>query len=139
MKAYRFDDIDLGLSHQFITRFTDNDVDRFISLTEDNSPLHAERDFALGVGYNNRVVHGLLTASLFSRLVGTLLPGKYALLHAIDAKFKQPVYPDMDLLVTGTVKYKNEAYQQIEIKASINHGSLMTVATATLKVGFLSG
>jgi 3-hydroxybutyryl-CoA dehydratase len=139
VNEYRFADVHVGLSHRFKTMFTKEDIDRFAALSGDANPLHTEPDFAQQVGWQDQVVHGMLTASVFSRLVGMLLPGKFALLHEVDAKFKRPVFPGMELEVAGSVTYVNEAYQQMEIKATVDHAGAGVVATAKLKVGFSDG
>ena len=67
------------------------------------------------------------------------LPGKYALLHSIDAQFVSPVYEGDRLKVQGTIKYINNAYKQIEIKAVVINESFKKVSRAKLKVGLIDG
>jgi 3-hydroxybutyryl-CoA dehydratase len=61
----------------------------------------------------------MLTSSLYSRLVGVYLPGKYALLQGIDLDFSSPCHAGERLHVAGEVVFLNEAYQRFEIKATI--------------------
>jgi acyl dehydratase len=135
MNELRFDQLSLGMRADFAAVISGAMVDQFAALSGDHSPLHMDRDFAIAAGHKDRVVHGLLSASLFSTLVGVHLPGKHALLHEIKAGFHNPVYPGDALNVGGEITYLNEAYKQAEIKASIRGSDGKKLVSATVKVG----
>jgi len=67
------------------------DVDRFVELTGDNNPIHVDEGFASGIGVGGRIVHGMLTASYVSTVVGTVLPGPGALILSQRLSFRSPV------------------------------------------------
>ena len=52
------------------------DLDRFVDLTGDDNPLHVSADFAAATPFRRPVVHGMLTASFISTLIGTRLPAR---------------------------------------------------------------
>lgn len=135
MKAIRFDEIELGRSERFMHRFAESDIDDFARLSGDTSPIHMSQPAAADRRFSTRVVHGLLTASLLSRLVGVELPGSTALLHRVDVSFLKPVFPGDELVVNGTVCGRVEAYRQIEIKAWIENQRGDAVAKAKIWVG----
>jgi 3-hydroxybutyryl-CoA dehydratase len=135
MNELRFDQLSLGMRADFDAVISAAMVDQFAALSGDRSPLHMDRDFAVAAGHKDRVVHGLLSASLFSTLVGVHLPGKNALLHEIKAGFHNPVYPGDALNVSGEITYLNEAYKQAEIKASIRGSDGKRLVSAVVKVG----
>ncbi len=125
----------MGLSHSLEVTVTQEMMDMFLQLTSDNNPLHTDKDFACGKGFRDRVVYGMLTASFYSTLVGVYLPGKYCLLHGIDVSFVNPVFIGDRLSIFGEVSYINEAYKQVEIKASITNHSGAKISRAKIKVG----
>jgi|TARA_B100002003_G_scaffold76071_1_gene71078 acyl dehydratase len=67
------------------------DVDTFAELTGDNNPLHVDDDFASKTTFKKRVVHGMLTASFISTIVGTKIPGSGSLWYEQQIRFIVPV------------------------------------------------
>src|SRR5438874_1775763 len=70
----------------------EDDVQRFIAITGDINPLHVDDDFASRTRFGRRVLHGMLTASLFSTMVGMLLPGTGAIYRSQTIRFLLPVH-----------------------------------------------
>jgi len=132
---YRFADIHTGLRHSFQVSLTPAMVDTFSELSGDRNPLHTDQSFASGYGFSDRVVHGMLTASFYSTLVGIYLPGKFALFQEIAVSFTAPVFPGDTLTVIGEVVSIHEAYRQIEIKAHIVNQHRQKVSRAKIRTG----
>lgn len=130
MNNYRFDDIYLGLSQSFKITITATMLDTFCDLSGDHNPLHTDPSFAADYGYSDRVVHGMLTASFLSTLVGIYLPGKFAVFQEAKLSFAAPVFPGDTLTITGVVVSIHDAYRQIELKAYIinQHGQKVSRA-----------
>ena len=55
--------------------FTEDEVFRFAEISTDKNPLHLDKDFGRESIFGERIVHGMLVASLFSGLIGMKLPG----------------------------------------------------------------
>lgn len=136
MNTYRFADMSLGMTQGFSRKITLTEYDLFLSLSGDENPLHLQSDWAQKSGFQDRVAYGMMVASYYSTLVGIYLPGKFALLQGVDAQFNSPVYPGDKLEVVGEVVYLNEAFQQMELKASIFNQEQKKVSKAKIKVGF---
>ncbi len=135
MNEYKFSDLTIGREESFYVTLDSSKVDKFIDISGDINPLHVNCDYAKEKGFDDRVVHGLLTSSFYSTLVGVYLPGKYSILQGIDIQFSKPVYIDDTLTITGKISYINDAYKQIEIKATILNQDNIKVSKATIKVG----
>jgi 3-hydroxybutyryl-CoA dehydratase len=136
-REYCWEDLTVGLRHEFGVLVTDAMMAHFLEDSGDVNPLHVNRDFAVENGFRDRVVYGMLTASFYSTLVGVHLPGKFSLLHGIDLSFQKPVYVGDLLMVSGAVRYLNQAYRQAEIRAAISNATGVTVSTAKIRVGVL--
>jgi len=136
MNEYRWEDITVGLKADFEATFTPEMMQAFAAISGDFNPLHIDAAYARANGFASPVLFGLMTSSLYSRLAGMYLPGKYALLQGIDLDFNAPAFPGDTLAVEGEVVYLNEAYRRFEIKAKMRnqHGKL--VSKATIRVGF---
>ncbi|HEX9459031.1 MAG TPA: MaoC family dehydratase, partial [Thermoanaerobaculia bacterium] len=88
----RIEDFEVGQQASFTKTFTEDDVQRFIEITGDVNPLHVDEAFATGTPFGRRVLHGMLTASIFSTMVGMLLPGTGAIYRSQTIQFLLPVY-----------------------------------------------
>jgi acyl dehydratase len=135
MNDLRFEHLSLGQEASFQATITAAMIDDFARLSGDNSPLHMDAAFARSLGHPDRLAHGMLSASLFSTLVGVHLPGKHALLHELKSSFHQPIFPGTMVTVHGQVSYLNQAFKQAEIKASIRDAAGKKLVAASIKVG----
>jgi 3-hydroxybutyryl-CoA dehydratase len=82
--------------------FTEDDVKAFAALSTDMNPIHLDIDFASNSIFGQRIVHGLLTASLFSALLANNLPGQGTIYLSQTLTFKAPVF--LGDIVTATVR-----------------------------------
>lgn len=135
MNEYKFSDLKIGLEESFHVTLDSSKVDKFLDISGDINPLHVNCDYAKTKGFDARVVHGMLTSSFYSTLIGVYLPGKYSVLQGADIQFTKPVYIDDTLTIIGKISYINDAYKQIEIKATILNQDNIKVSKATIKVG----
>lgn len=136
MNEYRFKDLYVGLSEEFVCTVTPKLMEEFRQLTGDINPLHTDGQYAMEHGFKDKVVYGMLSASLISTLAGVYLPGKFCLIHSVETKFVRPVYVGDVLRVSGTVKELHDSVQQAVIKVEM-HNSVEKVVKGCLKVGFL--
>lgn len=138
MNEYRFDDLQPGMEESFRKEITAEMMEAFRQLSGDINPLHCEPEFARERGYRDRVVYGMLTASLISTLGGVFLPGKYCLIQSVETKFIRPVYVGDILTVTGKVAELHENVNQVKIQVTIVNQNGEKVCKAILKAGILS-
>ena len=60
--------------HQY--SFSQDDVKLFAQITGDTNPLHLDEEYAKGTIFKTKIMHGFLSASVFSKVFGTLFPGE---------------------------------------------------------------
>jgi acyl dehydratase len=137
MNEYRYGDLTVGKSESFKYLVTEHDMDLFREMSGDDNPLHTDVDFAKGHGFKDRVVYGMLSASLISYLGGVLLPGRYCIIQQVESKFVAPVFIGDELDVCGTVKELNDSVRQAVIKIIMKNQYGDKVVRATLYAGFL--
>lgn len=82
----------VGQSAATIRTFRQEDVVRFAHLSGDKNPLHLDPEAWVGTPFTGNLVHGALTASLFSQLLGMELPGPGAIYLSQTLKFQAPLY-----------------------------------------------
>ena len=135
MNRYTMAQLQVGQSESFTTTVTEEKMQLFYQLTEDNSPIHISEEYAQSRGHSGRVVYGMLGASLFSTLAGVYLPGETCLLHGVEVKFAKPIYIGDTLTVTGTVHEINETFREITIKAVITNQDGTRVTRGLIRAG----
>lgn len=120
MKALKYDEIKIGDEASFYRKITVSDVKCFAELSGDVNPLHCDVDYAKTTQFGNTVIHGMLASSLFSQLVGMHLPGKYCLYVSQDLQFRNVIYPGSDVVVSGKVIAKMDAFKLLTIETFIS-------------------
>jgi acyl dehydratase len=85
--------------------FTEEEVFQFADISTDKNPLHLDEEFGRASIFGQRVVHGMLVASLFSSLIGMKLPGEGSIYLGQELVFKAPVIIGEE--VTATVEIIN--------------------------------
>jgi 3-hydroxybutyryl-CoA dehydratase len=114
-----FQDIEslqIGQEFRFQHSFSQNDLECFTELSGDLNPLHFDDAYAKRLGFQERLVFGLLSASLISRLVGVYIPGLFSLIREVNISFPRPVYREELLEVTGRVEHIDVPKRLLGIK-----------------------
>ena len=133
----RIEDFEPGQHASFRKTFTDEDVRRFIEITGDTNPLHVDDAFAAGTQFGRRVLHGMLTASIFSTMVGMLLPGTGAIYRSQTIRFLLPVYVGDTVTAHFVVRSVDRAKHRLEIDAWIENEAGHRVIEGTCEAGLL--
>lgn len=120
--SFKYLDIKLGKSAGFKRYISRKDVHSFARLTGDFNPLHLDGSFAKNSMFKGAIIHGMLAASLISRLIGMHLPGRYAIIINQELKYVNPIKPDSTLRVRGRVINKIDSVKVLVIKTSIYRG-----------------
>ncbi|MCU0450012.1 MAG: MaoC family dehydratase [Bernardetiaceae bacterium] len=76
--------------HRFI--FSQAEVEAFAQVTGDHNPLHLDAAFAQTTQFKRPIVHGMLGASVFSRVMGMEFPGPGSIYLSQTLQFKRPMY-----------------------------------------------
>ena len=90
--VYKIEDMREGLKFTFCKVIEKKDIDDFIILSGDISPMHVSDQFARSRGFAGRVVHGALLISYLSKVMGVHFPGENCLLQGLNLKFLSPTY-----------------------------------------------
>lgn len=84
--------------------FDKEKITSFIEISKDTAGIHVNKGFSNEKGFARLVVHGLLIAIPFSRILGMRLPGENTVIGNISLKFHAPVYVKDKVKYTVTVK-----------------------------------
>ena len=90
--SFTITEITIGMTASYSQTISDADVKVFAGISGDHNPVHLSEEYAKNSRFKNRIAHGLLTASFFSAIFGTKLPGEGCVYAGQNLQFKKPVY-----------------------------------------------
>ena len=99
----KFEDIKIGMSESYSQTITDADIKYFAGISGDHNPIHMSDEYAEKSRFKKRIAHGLISASFFSALFGTRLPGEGCVYVNQSLNFKKPIYLNDTVTATVTV------------------------------------
>ena len=130
-----YEEISLGSTWSFSRTISREDVLSFASLSGDFNPLHVDESFASESYFGKNIVHGMLTSSLFSTLVGMYCLGENNLYLSQVLQFKNPLFYGETVEVRGTVINKVDAFRMLKLKTEIYRDTdLIVTGEAQVKV-----
>jgi 3-oxoacyl-[acyl-carrier protein] reductase len=115
----KFEAIQIGDEAEIFHTISEKDVDSFVALTGDNNPLHVDEDFASKTTFKKRVVHGMLTASFISTMIGAKLPGTGSLLYEQQIRFLSPVRIGGIIRVWAKVRHKSKSQRIVVLETVV--------------------
>lgn len=120
-------------THEF--KFSQEEVNQFAQVTGDKNPVHTDAAYAATTMFKRPIMHGMLSASLFSKVFGTLFPGEGTIYLKQSLSFMKPMYVDTlyeaVFTVKEVIKEKNRATVETLIKDKAT-GIVCTSGEATV-------
>ena len=101
----KIEDLSIGMEYRLRKSFSDDDVDSFSNMSLDDNPIHVDGEYASKTIFGKKIVHGFLTGSLFSAIIGTKMPGNGSVYLKQEMNFRKPVYHNET--VEAVVKISN--------------------------------
>ncbi len=132
--AHSIEEFHVGEKARFQQLITQEKLDKFVDLTGDDNPLHLSEEFAKNTPCKGRVVHGMLSASYVSTLVGKHLPGEGALWLAQSMEFLHPVRLGDTLTFEAEVTEIHPRQQILNLAIKVTNQHEQVVLSGTAKV-----
>ncbi len=126
----------LQVGQKYIHKFsyTQDQVNAFAEVTGDNNPVHLDEKYASNTIFKRPIAHGMLGASMFSKVFGTLFPGEGTIYLNQSLNFLRPMYVEepyeATFEVVEIISEKNRAI--ITTSISNNEGKIVLSGEATL-------
>ena len=102
--GYYFEELKIGMSATVSRTITETDLRNFSGVSGDTNPMHLNEEFAKKTPFGGCIVHGMLSASLISAVIGTKLPGPGCIYMNQTLKFLAPVRVGDTVYAVCTVK-----------------------------------
>lgn len=85
-------------------KFTQDEVVRFAELTGDNNPLHLDSEYAATTNFKRPIIHGMLGATVFTKVLGTQFPGFGSIYLKQTLEFLRPMFVENEYKAVFTIK-----------------------------------
>lgn len=133
-----YEEINLGDSYLLKKTVTAEMVQQFADFSGDYNPVHMDDAYCRRHGLETRIVHGMLTLSFLSTLIGMYLPGEGAVWLSQNIDFISPAKINDTIEISGQVINKTQAnalgLQIIELKIRIKNQLGHLISKGTVKV-----
>jgi len=130
-------DFHVGQRAELRKTFTEADIEHFVAITGDVNPLHVDDAFAARTFFGARINHGLLTASLFSTMVGMFIPGTGAIYRTQSLEFLRAVHVGETVTAIFEIRSIDARTGVIEIDSRIENESGEVVVAGTCTAGLI--
>ena len=87
-----FQDLYIGQKASIQKTISAADITAFAGVSLDVNPIHMSEKYAENTPFGQRIVHGMLTASLISAVLGIQLPGPGTVYLGQELRFVAPVF-----------------------------------------------
>lgn len=130
-----FSELKIGQKASLQKTFSEADVAMFAGVSLDVNPVHMSESYAKQTIFGKRIIHGMLTASLISAVLGMQLPGPGTIYLGQELKFVAPVYLGDDVTATVEVIELREDKKIVKLNTTcINQdGKIVISGVATVK------
>jgi acyl dehydratase len=88
--------IEVGTEFRHRFRFSQTDVVLFAKVSGDNNPIHLDETYAATTQFGRPIIHGMLGTTVFTKVLGTMFPGKGGIYVRQTIDFKRPMFVDTD-------------------------------------------
>lgn len=132
----KINELYVGQSASISRLFTTKDVEVFSTMCMDTNPVHLNEEYARKSFFGDRIVYGYLTASLFSGVVGSILPGTGSIYLNQNMNFRKPVYHGQLVTATCTITHirKDKPIISLETICRNEAGEIVVDGTALIKL-----
>jgi acyl dehydratase len=132
----KISDFYVGQNASLSKKFVIDDIKAFSQLSLDYNPVHLDEDYAQNSIFGDRIVHGFLTASLFSGIIGSILPGSGAIYLNQNLNFRKPIYHNELITAICTITHIREDKPIITLETICKNekGEIAIDGTAVIKL-----
>lgn len=121
------EEMTIGQTRSITKQIGNAEIQAFANLSEDHNPVHLDENYARATMFKGRIAHGMLSASLFSALLGERLPGHGCIYLAQNLRFTAPVRIGDTVTATVTVTAIDTAKRRVNLDCVANVGDTTVI------------
>jgi 3-hydroxybutyryl-CoA dehydratase len=122
-----------GDTHHIEFSIHRDEMQAFREISGDKNPIHWDSSVARKAGLRGPAVYGALIIAKLSRLIGSELPGHYAIWTELSTRFHNPLGVNENADIHATVTHVSDATQVIELRYEVRSDT-KTIARGTASV-----
>lgn len=127
------EDLREGMQRSLTKTFDAAEVRKFAEVSEDHNPIHLDPEAGAQSVFGKCVAHGMLSASLFSALLGERLPGHGTIYLGQTLRFLAPVLVGDTVTATVTVIEVRAERKRVTLECeAMVDGKLVITGEATV-------
>ena len=130
----KLDNLHVGQKTEFTETITESMIQEFAKLSGDYNPHHIDEEYAKKTKYEKRICHGMLLASLFSKLTAMYLPGQGSLYISQTLNFVSPAFIDDVVTVSGEITKISSSTGIVRVKTEITNMNNNLLVSGEAKV-----
>jgi len=115
----RLSDVQIGQEYAVSFTISDEMVKTFAEITGDKNPVHLDEEYAKNTRFKKRICHGMLVASMISKVLGMDFPGPGTILVRQQLSYRAPVFVGETVEVRVTVTDKKEEKQRLILQTNV--------------------
>lgn len=131
-----FQDLYIGQKASIRKTFTAADVTMFAGISLDVNPVHVSDGYAKNTFFGKQIVHGMLTSSLISAVLGNYLPGPGTIYLGQELRFMAPVYFGDDITAEAEIIELRPEKKIVRLNTTCFNQDGKTVITGVATVKF---
>ena len=130
----KLNNLHVGQKAEFTETITESMIQEFAKLSGDYNPHHIDEEYAKKTKYEKRICHGMLLASLFSKLTAMYLPGQGSLYISQTLNFVSPAFIDDVVTVSGEITKISSSTGIVRVKTEITNMNNNLLVSGEAKV-----
>ena len=95
----KFKDLEIGTYYELSKQISSEEVFEFAKVSGDYNPIHIDEEYAKNSPFKERIVHGMLIGSLFSKIIASELPGPGSIYLEQTMSFLKPIFHNSNIKI----------------------------------------
>lgn len=100
-------------------KYYQEDVQKFADVTGDHNPIHLDPVYAEKTIFKKPIIHGFLSGSVFSKVLGTTFPGEGTIYLNQTMQFFKPMYVEDEYTATFKIIEANHEKHRAKIETLV--------------------
>lgn len=121
------EDLEPGMSRSLTKVIGPREVEMFAEVSGDFNPIHMCEEAGKASIFKAPIAHGMLSASLFSAIIGERLPGHGTVYLGQNLRFRAPVKVGEEVTATVSVASVNREKKRVELSCEARVGDTLVI------------
>ncbi|MCS7175097.1 MaoC family dehydratase [Pseudothermotoga sp.] len=115
----KFSTLQVNQEYETMFMVTEEMVKAFAEITGDKNPIHLDDEYAKNTRFGRKICHGMLVASLISKVLGMDFPGPGTILVRQQLTYRAPVFVGEAVKVHVRVIEKKEEKKRAILQTNV--------------------